>query len=62
MSYVEELKAHIQGLVRSGMSQAEVARRADVDPMTVSRILHGSLGSVDVSTYFKILGVQHASA
>ncbi len=62
MSYVEELKRHIEALVRGGLSQAEVARRAGVDPMTVSRIVNGGLGSVDVTTYFKILGVQHARA
>lgn len=62
MSYVEDLKAHILALQESGMAQAEIARRAGVLPQTVNQIVQGRVKSVDVTTYFKILGVQHASA
>jgi len=57
MDYVKQLQDRIQALQRAGLTKAEIARRAEVDPMTVHRLRQGKLKTVTVGTYARIMGV-----
>lgn len=57
MDYVKQLQERIEALRKSGLTKAEIARRAEVEPMTVHRLQHGKLKTVTVGTYARIMGV-----
>ena len=40
------IRAHVQRLVDGGMGRAEIARRADVEIVTISRLLRGDLATM----------------
>ena len=56
--YLDELRAHVHTLLAAGMSQAQVAKAASADPMTLSRLMNDRMKSVEVQTYFNILAVR----
>ena len=58
---VPNFSSILAGLATNGMTQADMARRLQIDPSTVCRVLHGEIRSPSFQTGSRILSLHAKS-